>query len=127
MKEFDLENSEKIKSGFKIPEGYFEDFESKIMQQLPQKEIAVVPLFAKKKFWFSAIAALFLIAISVGMYLDFSKTEKLTTDNYLLTFESSMTTDEIAEHLTEEDITKIEQSLHLFDSETAQYAKEYLQ
>ena len=127
MKEFDLENSEKIKSGFKIPEGYFEDFESKIMQQLPQKKIAVVPLFAKKKFWFSAIAALFLIAISVGMYLDFSKTEKLTTDDYLLTFESSMTTDEIAEHLTEEDITKIEQSLHLFDSETARYAKEYLQ
>ena len=127
MKEFDLENSEKIKSGFKVPEGYFEDFESKIMQQLPQKEIAVVTLFAKKKFWFSAIAALFLIAISVGMYLNFSKTEKLTTDDYLLTFESSMTTDEIAEHLTEEDITKIEQSLHLYDSETAQYAKEYLQ
>ena len=127
MKEFDLENSEKIKSGFKVPEGYFEDFESKIMQQLPQKEIAVVTLFAKKKFWFSAIAALFLIAISVGMYLNFSKTEKLTTDDYLLTFESSMTTDEIAEHLTDEDITKIEQSLHLFDSETARYAKEYLQ
>ena len=127
MKEFDLENSEKIKSGFKIPEGYFDDFESKIMQQLPQKEIKVVPLFTKNKFWFSAMAALFLIAISVGIYLDFSKTEKLTTDDYLLACESTITTDEIAEHLTEEDITKIEQSLHLLDSETAQYAKEYLQ
>ena len=127
MKEFDLENSEKIKSGFKIPENYFEDFESKIMSQISLKETKVIPLFGKKKFWFSAIAAVFIIAISVSMYLDFSKTEKINSDDYLVAFESSMTTDEIAEHLTDEDITKIEQSLTILDTETAQYAKEYLQ
>ena len=127
MKEFDLENSEKIKSGFKIPDGYFDDFESKIMQQIPQKESKIIPLFAKKKFWFSAVAALFLIALSVGMYLNFSETQLSFSEDYQLAFENSITTDQIIEHLTDEDITKLEQSLNLFDTETAQYAQEYLQ
>ncbi|WP_395075892.1 hypothetical protein [Flavobacterium sp.] len=127
MKEFDLENNEKIASGFKIPEGYFDDFESKMMLKLPNTELKVIPLIAKRKFWFSAIAALFLIAISIGMYLNFSRNELTTNEEYLLAFESSITTDEIAEHLTDEDLNKIEESLNLLDPETAQYAQEYLQ
>ena len=46
MKQFDLENNKEIKSGFKVPENYFEQFEAKMMAQIPvEKETKVVSLF----------------------------------------------------------------------------------
>lgn len=34
MKNFDLENNDKITTGFKTPENYFEQFEAKMMRQI---------------------------------------------------------------------------------------------
>jgi hypothetical protein len=45
MKQFDLDNDPKIDSGFRIPENYFEQFEAKIMSQLPEREVKVISLF----------------------------------------------------------------------------------
>jgi hypothetical protein len=40
MKTFKLENEPKIKSGFKAPENYFDDFSEKVLQQLNKKEVS---------------------------------------------------------------------------------------
>ena len=56
MKQFDLENNKEIKSGFKVPENYFEQFEAKMMEQISkEKETKVVSLFYRKQVWISAI------------------------------------------------------------------------
>ena len=70
MKNFDMENNEKISTGFKTPEHYFEQFEAKMIQEISAKnpsknEVKVVSLFYRKQVWISSIAALFLLAIAI--------------------------------------------------------------
>ncbi len=70
MKQFDLDNDPKIDSGFRIPENYFEQFETKIMSQISEKEVKVISIFETRKFWFSAVAAVFVIGLFTTMYLN---------------------------------------------------------
>ena len=42
MKTIKIENEPKIKTGFTVPENYFEDFSAKMRQQLPEKEPKVI-------------------------------------------------------------------------------------
>ena len=44
MRTFKLDNEPKIESGFKIPEHYFENFSSIIMEKMPEDEIKVIPV-----------------------------------------------------------------------------------
>jgi len=125
MKRFDLDNDQKIDTGFKIPDNYFEQFEAKIMNQLPEREVKVVSIFSTKKFWITSVAAVFVLGIFTTMYLSYSKTEEAITEDYLA-YETSITTEDIIEHLTDEDITAIEQSMDLYDEETKTYAADYL-
>jgi hypothetical protein len=126
MKQFDLENDDKINSGFKIPDDYFNQFESKIMNQISEKEVKVVSIFERRKFWLSAVAAVFAVGILTTVYLNFNQNDSIIAEDYLA-YDNSITTEEIAEHLTDDDINKIEESLNLYDNETTDYAKEYLQ
>ena len=126
MKEFDLENNQKIESGFKIPDQYFESLEFKIMDQLTKNPVKVISLFETRKFWIGSIAAILLIAITALFYFNNSETSNTNTEEYL-TYQTNLCTEDIVEHLTDEDIIKIEASLNLYDVETVQYAKKYLQ
>jgi hypothetical protein len=125
MKQFDLDNDPKIDNGFRIPENYFEQFEAKIMSQLPEKEVKVISIFETRKFWFSAVAAVFVIGLFTTMYLNNIKTENISTEDYLACA-TTISTEDIIENLSDEDITAIEESLELYDQETKNYAKEYL-
>ena len=119
MKPFDLENKNEIKSGFKVPENYFEQFEAKMMAQIPvEKETKVVSLFYKKQVWISAIAAVFLIAIAIPVYFNMAKESSLdasTIENYLAQQQNVGIT-ELSKHLTDEDITALEKNLSLNES-----------
>ena len=119
MKPFDLENKNEIKSGFKVPENYFEQFEAKMMAQIPvEKETKVVSLFYKKQVWISAIAAVFLIAIAIPVYFNMASESNLdasTIENYLAQQQNVGIT-ELSKHLTDEDITAIEKNLSLNES-----------
>ncbi len=131
MKQFDLDNDPKISSGFNIPEDYFETFENKIMEQLPlikklpEREVRVISIFKTRKFWLSAVAAVLVLGISIPMYFSYTKTVYLTTEDYLA-YDTNCTTEDIAEQLTDDDVTVIEKSLNLYDLETTNYANEYL-
>jgi hypothetical protein len=125
MKQFDLDNDPKIDSGFRIPENYFEQFEAKIMSQLPEREVKVISLFKTRKFWFSSVAALFVIGLFTTMYLNNIKTENISTEDYLACA-TTISTEDIIDNLSDDDITAIEESLDLYDQDTKNYAKEYL-
>ena len=118
MKNFDIENNEKISTGFKTPEHYFEQFEAKMMQEISVKnpsknEVKVVSLFYRKQVWISSIAALFLLAIAIPVYFNMAKESNLdatTIANYLAEQQSVGTT-ELTKHLTDEDISELENEL----------------
>lgn len=128
MKHFDLENNTKISSGFKIPEHYFESFEDRMMQILPQeeKEVKIISLWQRKSVWLSSAAAIFIIAFGTWAYFANQTVEDLTLSQDYLAYESDITTEDIAFHLTNEDISALETELNTFDSKTEQYINEYL-
>ena len=119
MKPFDLENKNEIKSGFKVPDNYFEQFEAKMMAQIPvEKETKVVSLFYKKQVWISAIAAVFLLAIAIPVYFNMASESNLdasTIENYLAQQQNVGIT-ELSKHLTDEDIIALEKNLSLNES-----------
>jgi hypothetical protein len=119
MKPFDLENKNEIKSGFKVPENYFEQFEAKMMAQIPvEKETKVVSLFYRKQVWISAIAAVFLIAIAIPVYFNMASENNLdasTIENYLAQQQNVGIT-ELSKHLTDDDIIALEKNLSLNES-----------
>ncbi|MEO8234109.1 MAG: hypothetical protein ABI549_01730 [Flavobacterium sp.] len=125
MKQFDLDNDPKIDSGFRIPENYFEQFEAKMMNQLSEKEVKVISLFETRNFWFSAVAAVFVVGLFTTMYLNTTKVDNITTEDYLACA-TTISTEDIIENLSDDDITAIEESLDLYDQDTKNYAKEYL-
>ena len=119
MKPFDLENKNEIKSGFKVPDNYFEEFEAKMMAQIPvEKETKVVSLFYKKQVWISAIAAVFLLAIAIPVYFNMASESNLdasTIENYLAQQQNVGIT-ELSKHLTDDDIVALEKNLSLNES-----------
>ena len=119
MKPFDLENKNEIKSGFKVPDNYFEQFEAKMMAQIPvEKETKVVFLFYKKQVWISAIAAVFLLAIAIPVYFNMASESNLdasTIENYLAQQQNVGIT-ELSKHLTDDDIIALEKNLSLNES-----------
>lgn len=121
MKRFDLEHNNDIKSGFKVPENYFEQFEAKMIEQIStEKETKVVSLFYRKQVWISAIAAVFLIAIAIPVYFNMANNGNLdatTIENYLVQQQGIGIT-ELSKHLTDEDIVALENNLSLNETNT---------
>ena len=119
MKPFDLENKNEIKSGFKVPDNYFEQFEAKMMAQIPvEKETKVVSLFYRKQVWISSIAAVFLLAIAIPVYFNMASESNLdasTIENYLVQQQNVGIT-ELSKHLTDDDIIALEKNLSLNES-----------
>jgi len=61
------ETKETTRSGFKIPDNYFDDFRKNIPSIIEQRE--AVPKRNKKLFYFAAAASIILIAVSVFTFL----------------------------------------------------------
>ncbi|WP_159777288.1 hypothetical protein [Flavobacterium sp. 9AF] len=124
MKDFNLDVEPKIKSGFQIPENYFEQFESKMLNQLPKNESKVVSLFHRKQIWISSIAALLLVMIAIPVYQSMNKNnaiEVTTLENYLV---SEYSTYDIIDKLSTEDINALENDLTLNDDAVESYLLE---
>ena len=118
MNNFELNKEPKIESGFKTPDHYFDTFSEKIMQQLPDRNQKVTPIFSKTKIWTIAIAAVFLISLSIPIFnaLKTSSTEldKGTIENYL-TNHTEISDDDLVELLDEEDIQKMKLNYNIED------------
>ena len=112
MKPFNLDKEQKIKPGFIVPENYFDAFTDKVMQQLPEKETKVIPIYKKTSVWISSVAAVLVIALGLTFALK-NKTMQAEPDytaieNYLA-YETD--TYEIIQELDEADINELEASI----------------
>ena len=131
MKDFNL-NNEKIKPGFKVPEEYFEQFESKMLNQLVvENEPKVISLWQNKRVWMTSIAAVLLVSIALPIYFSMNNTttsvvEDETIETYLA-MQPVMTNYEIATELTNEDFASLEESLALNDDAVALYLEQNYQ
>lgn len=118
MKTFKLENEPKIKSGFTSPENYFDNFSSRIIQELPKNESKVVSLFARRKIWIYAAAAVIVLALTIPVYNHFSnrssEIDAVTLENYIA-YNSTISDADIVNLLDEKDIQKMTVDLNIED------------
>lgn len=119
MRTFKLDNEPKIESGFKIPEDYFDTFSARVMQQLPAEEPKTISLFAKRKTWIYAAAAVLVLALGIPVvYNNFygrsSEIDDATLENYI-SYHSNVSSLDIVNLLDENDIQKINIDLNIED------------
>ena len=90
MKDSNLEDI-KMNNGFKIPDGYFENFENKIMNQIENEEPKVISIFRRKYFYVASIAATILVVIGILFTNNnnINSIDDTTLENYLVTEVSS--------------------------------------
>jgi hypothetical protein len=112
MKDFKLDTNEKITSGFKIPENYFDDFSEKVMLRLPKEEPKVISFYARNKRWIYSAAAVLVLALSVPIVYQMQNKEAEMTssevENYLVN-NTTLSDDDIVNLLEQEDIDKLKE------------------
>ena len=112
MKDFKLDTNEKITSGFKIPDNYFDDFSEKVMQRLPKEEPKVISFYAKNKRWIYSAAAVLVLALSVPIVYQMQNKEAEMTssevENYLVN-NTTLSDDDIVNLLEQEDIDQLKE------------------
>lgn len=119
MNPIDLHKHSKIESGFKTPEGYFEQFESKLLLQIPFEETKIVSINSNKKYWYGAIAAIIILAVSIPIYQNWKVNEVVLADQdsieYYLSYHPTVTTEDLIHHLDDADLSALQrnQSLEL--------------
>ena len=118
MKTFKLANEPKIKSGFIIPESYFDHFSEKVMQQLPNEDPKVISLFLSRKSWIYAAAALIGLGLIIPIHNGFgnhsSEIDEVILENYIAN-KSDISDTDLASLLDEEDIQKMSIDLSIED------------
>ena len=118
MKTFKLENEPKIESGFKTPENYFDDFSEKVLQQLNEKEVKVIPFYKRKKtLWMAAAAVVgfaLLIPIINNYRANSTDLDEATLENYL-SYHSNISQYDLIQKLDDSDIEKLGNDVTLED------------
>ena len=113
MKDYKLDTNEKITSGFKIPDNYFDDFSEKVMLQLPKEEPKVLSFYARNKRWIYSAAAVLVLALSVPIVYQMQNKEQETTSNEVESYLVNHTTlsdDDVVNLLDQEDIDKLKKT-----------------
>lgn len=119
MKEFKLDNSPKIQSGFKAPDAYFETFAQNLMQKLPQEETKVVSIFQKRNIVMMLVAAVIAIALIIPIINTPAPLSKdidgATLENYL-SYQTNINQYDLIDALDEADINSIKTNVVSEDS-----------
>lgn len=118
MKTFKLENEPKIKSGFKTPENYFDDFSEKVLQQLNEKEVKVIPFYKRRKSLSLAAAAVIGFALIIPIVNNYRATsndlDEATLETYL-SYQSNISQYDLIQKLDDSDIDKLNNEVTLED------------
>lgn len=118
MKEFKLENEPKIKSGFKTPDHYFDTLSAKVLEQINEKEVKVIPLYKRKKVILIAAAAAIFIAFMIPTANHYYKASKELDESTLetyLAYQSNLNQDDLIRELDTKDIDKLNKNVALED------------
>ena len=116
MKPFKLDE-QKIESGFKVPDGYFEKLTSDINAKLATNEPKVVSIFSRKKVIYFAVAAVLVLALSIPLFNYYNSTTSLTQEEVedYIALQSGITEDDLVNALDKEDIEELKIDLKIED------------
>lgn len=119
MKAFKLENEPKIKSGFKTPDHYFDDFSTKVLQQINEKkEVKVIPLYKRKNIVSMLAAAVVVIALMIPVINNYNATSKdldeATLETYL-SYQSNINQYDLIQNLDTKDIQQLSKNVAIED------------
>ena len=116
MKAFKLENEPKISSGFKTPENYFDTISAKVLQQINEEEIKVIPIYKRKKTITLIAAAVVGIALMIPVVNNYNATSKeldeATLETYL-SYQSNLNQYDLIRELDTKDIEKLNKNVAL--------------
>lgn len=116
MKTFKLENEPKIKSGFKTPEHYFDDFSAKVLQQIEEKEVKVIPFYKRSRVISLAAAAVVVFALMIPIVNNYKATsndlDEATLETYL-SYQSNINQYDLIQKLDDKDIKKLNENVAL--------------
>lgn len=119
MNAFNLENQPKIKSGFKTPDSYFENFSEQLLAKIGQDEKPVISIFQRRRNWFVAAAAILIIGIAIPfmnrMTNDSQSVDENAIENYLA-YQSNISQYDLINLLDKEDIEALESDLKVDDA-----------
>jgi hypothetical protein len=119
MKEFNINDGNKTTSGFKTPEGYFDQFTVDLNNKLklPKTEVKVISIKTKRRL--TTVAAILVVAFSVSIYSKMvinNSDESDPTENYL-TNHSEINQYDLISLLDKKDIENLSIELNNFNSE----------
>ncbi len=125
MNNFDL-HTNKIPSGFKTPDGYFDGLENSVLAKINAENDTNTKVFAlnrNKKLWFTAVAAVLALLFCLPMLINSNKVtlEKVETaslESYLATEFSSY---ELAEKLNSVENIEITDVVTVSDDDMENY------
>lgn len=116
MKTFKLENKTKMETGFRTPENYFDDFSTKILQRINEKEVKVIPFYKRTKSIALLVAAILIIGLmipTVNMYNNTLKEfDEATLETYL-SYQSNLNQYDLIRELDAKDIEAINKNVAL--------------
>ncbi|MEO8238610.1 MAG: hypothetical protein ABI576_10915 [Flavobacterium sp.] len=116
MKAFKLENEPKITTGFKTPEYYFDDFSAKVLQQIKETEVKVIPFYKRKKVISLLIAAVFVVGLMIPIINNYNNTSKEFDEASLeayLSYQSSLNQYDLINQLDTKDIEALNKNVAL--------------
>ncbi|WP_264538467.1 hypothetical protein [Flavobacterium sp. N1736] len=116
MKAFKLEDEPKIAPGFKTPEHYFDDLSIRVLQQINQTEVKVIPLYKRKKVLGMLAAAVVFVGLMIPIVNNYNNTSKeldeATLETYL-SYQSNLNQYDLIKELDTKDIDKLNKSVAL--------------
>ena len=119
MKAFKLEDEPKIKSGFKTPEHYFDDFSTQVLQQINEKkEVKVIPFYKRKKVLSLLAAAVVVIALMIPIVNNYNATSKDLDEDTLetyLSYQSNLNQYDLIQNLDTKDIQALNKNVAIED------------
>jgi hypothetical protein len=122
MKTFKLENEQKISTGFKAPDNYFDDFSAKVLQQInDKKEVKVIPLYKRKKVLSILAAALIIIALLIPVINNYNNKSKELDEDTLetyLSYQSNLNQYDLIQKLDTKDIQELSKNVAIEDNQT---------
>ena len=116
MKAFKLENEPKITTGFKTPDYYFDDFSTKVLQQINETEVKVIPLYKRKKVIVMLVAAVFVIGLMIPIINNYNNTSKEFDEASLetyLSYQSNLNQYDLINQLDTKDIEGLNKNVAL--------------
>ncbi|MCD0465648.1 hypothetical protein [Flavobacterium sp. ENC] len=116
MKAFKLENEPKITTGFKTPENYFNTLSEKVLQQINEREVKVIPFYRRKRVLTMLAAAVIVIALMIPIVNNYNNTSKELDENTLetyLAYQSNLNQYDLINQLDTKDIESLNKNVAL--------------